>query len=79
MKALTVLGLATVLAIGTASAADARQGCGLGFHRNFQGICVPNGRQPVWIVGRYYPGRGYWYGGRWYHRRYPYRHGWRYR
>ena len=81
MKALTVLCLATVLAIGAASSADARQGCGLGFHRNFHGRCVPNMRQTreVFVVGRYYPGRGYWYNGRWWHHRYRHHDMWRYR
>jgi hypothetical protein len=80
MKAIAVIGLATVLAIGSASTAEARQGCGVGFHRTIRGRCVPNrGRRVVWVSGRYYPGRGYWYGGRWYHHRYRWHHGWRYR
>jgi hypothetical protein len=79
MKPLTMIGLATVLAIGSATAADARQGCGTGFHRNMHGHCVPNGRARVYVVGSYYPGRGYWYNGRWWHSRYRYHHGWRYR
>ena len=80
MKVMTVIGLATVLALGAASTAQARQGCGVGFHRNFHGRCVPNrGMHQTWIVGRYYPHRGYWYGGRWYHHRYHGPHGWRYR
>jgi len=80
MKALAVIGLATVLAIGAGSAADARQGCGAGFHRNFRGRCVPNARaRVVWVTGRYYPGRGYWSGTRWYHHRYRWHNGWRYR
>jgi hypothetical protein len=86
MKALAVLGLATVIAIGSASAADARQGCGAGFHRNMRGRCVPNLRQrnmrqraEVFVVGRYYPGRGYWYDGRWWHHRYRHHNIWRYR
>lgn len=36
-------------------------------------------RPPALVVGRYYPGRGYWYGGRYWHRRYRYGNGWRYR
>jgi hypothetical protein len=81
MKALAVLGLATVIAIGSASAADARQGCGAGFHRNMRGRCVPNMRQraEVFVVGRYYPGRGYWYDGGWWHHRYRHHNIWRYR
>lgn len=80
MKALTAIGLATAISISAVSPAAARQGCGLGFHRNFRGFCVPNVRQQVWVVGRYYPGRGYWYSGRWWHRRYRDRDdNWRYR
>jgi hypothetical protein len=81
MKSLAIFGLATALAVGAASTADARQGCGVGFHRNMRGRCVPNmrGRQQVFVVGRYYAGRGYWYNGRWWHRRYRYHNMWRYR
>jgi len=81
MKALALVGLAAVLTVGAASTAEARQGCGAGFHRNFRGFCVPNlrMRREVFVVGRYYPGRGYWYNGRWWHRRYRFHHMWRYR
>lgn len=80
MKTLAVIGLASVLAIGAASTAQARQGCGAGFHRNVRGRCVPNARtRVVWVEGRYYPGRGYWYRGRWYHHRVRWHRGWRYR
>ena len=63
--------------------AEARQGCGNGWHRNYNGRCVPNrgyrNRGPVLIVGRWYDGRGYWDGRRYYQQRYRYRNGWRYR
>ncbi len=81
MKALAALGLASVIALAAASPASAMQGCGRGYHRGPYGHCRPNmgpaGPQ-VFVVGRYYPGRGYWYNNRWYHRRYRYHQGWRY-
>jgi hypothetical protein len=88
MKALVALGLASVIVFAAASPASALGGCGRGYHRGPRGYCRPNegpvvapvvavGPQ-VFVVGRYYPGRGYWYGNRWYQRRYRYRHGWRY-
>jgi hypothetical protein len=79
MKALAAVGFASIIALAAASPAEARQGCGPGFHRAPNGMCRPNRDQQVWIVGRYYPGRGYWYNGRWWHRRYRWRNGWRYR
>lgn len=82
MKALVTIGMVSAFALAAAAPADARQGCGPGMHRTPYGRCVPN-RGPqgqVWVVGRYYPGHGYWYDNRWYHRRYrdP-DHNWRYR
>jgi len=78
MKSLMVLGLASVMV--AAAPADARQGCGTGFHRAPNGRCVPNLRaRQAWVVGRYYDGRGYWYNNRWWHNRYRYHDQWRYR
>lgn len=84
MKVLVALGLASVIALAAASPSDALGGCGRGYHRGPAGYCRPNmgpvvevGPQ-VYVVGRYYPGRGYWYGNRWYQRRYRYHRGWRY-
>jgi hypothetical protein len=66
MKALAVLGLASVVALAAASPADARQGCGPGFHRIPNGRCVPNRNQQMrWVEGRYYAGRGYWWHNQW--------------
>jgi hypothetical protein len=80
MKALTALAAASLVAIVTAAPADARQGCGPGMHRIPNGMCVPNrGRTQVYVVGRYYPGHGYWYQNRWWHKRYRDRDRWRYR
>lgn len=84
MKALFALALAAGVAVVASSPADARQGCGPGFHRGYYGHCRPNRRpNPAavvadLIVGNYYAGRGYWDGHRyWRHRRHW--HGnWRY-
>ena len=67
------------------TAANAAQGCGPGFHRGAYGHCRPNrGLGPVvgpeaWIIGNFYPGRGYWDGHRWYQHRDRWHGGWRYR
>jgi hypothetical protein len=81
MKAIAAIGLVSAaVALAAASPAQARQGCGPGFHRAPNGACRPNrGGPQVFVVGRYYPGRGYWYQNRWWHRRYRYRNEWRYR
>jgi hypothetical protein len=81
MKALAAIGLASVIALAATSPAEARQGCGQGFHRAPNGRCVPNRgpRQQVYVVGRFYPGQGYWYNNRWYQHRVHARNGWRYR
>jgi hypothetical protein len=78
MKALAAIGLASLIALA-ASPAQARQGCGPGFHRAPNGMCRPNRGTQVYVVGRHYPGRGYWYQNRWWRHRYSSRHGWRYR
>lgn len=79
--------LLAVAAVGTAviasAPAEARQGCGVGFHRGYHGRCIPNRgagyarRGPV--IGVFYPGRGYWYGNRYWAQRYRWHGGWRYR
>jgi hypothetical protein len=80
MFALAIAGAA----VAAATPADARDGCGRGFHRAYNGHCRPN-RGPVMvapgalIVGNYYNGRGYWDGRRYYQNRYRYRNNWRYR
>ena len=80
MKAIAAIGLASAVALAVAAPADARQGCGPGAHRTPHGRCVPNRGQQVWVVGRYYEGRGYWYNNRWYQHRYRDRdRAWRYR
>jgi hypothetical protein len=48
----TILGIVAVAAVlGTASAAEAAQGCGIGFHRGPYGYCRPNGGPVVAVPG----------------------------
>ena len=82
MRLLTALGVASAVAMIASTPATARQGCGRGFHRGPYGHCRINRDQQVtYVVGRYYPGRGYWYNNRWWHHRYRDhdRNMWRYR
>ena len=86
MKKLLLAAAAIGVAL-TATTADARQGCGPGGHRNYNGRCLPNrGPGPVLVapglvVGNFYRGRGYWDGQRYWHQRYREHHHreWRYR
>jgi hypothetical protein len=88
----TILGIVAVASVlGTASAAEAAQGCGIGFHRGPYGYCRPNGGPVVavpgpvvavpgpLVVGSFYPGRGWWDGHRYWWHRYAWHGGWRYR
>jgi hypothetical protein len=69
MKALIALA-AAVVATAAASPADARQGCGPGFHRAPNGMCRPNRATRIrYVEGRFYPGQGYWWHNRWRHHR----------
>lgn len=81
MKVLAALGLASAMALVAVSPANAAQGCGPGFHRAPSGACRPNRDDAgvTWVVGRYYPGHGYWYNNRWYHHRERWHGDWRYR
>jgi hypothetical protein len=84
-----ILGLATLglgVAISAGSPADARQGCGPGWHRGAYGRCARNRRPlayvpgaPVLVVDRFYPGRGYWDGRRYWWHRERWHNRWRYR
>lgn len=83
MKKLLLIALAAGAALTAVSPADARQGCGPGFHRGPYGGCRPN-RGPVIVervpvVGVFYAGRGYWDGRRYWWHRYRWHGGWRYR
>jgi hypothetical protein len=71
MKTLIALGLATAIAGIAAVPAQAREGCGPGFHRAMNGMCRANrGTMARRIEGQYYRGQGYWWQNRWYqHRR----------
>jgi hypothetical protein len=81
MKISIALGLASVVAMAAASPTQAAQGCGRGMHRTPHGRCTPNRmmRQQTWVVGQFYPGRGYWYNNRWYQHRSRWHNSWRYR
>lgn len=73
---------AAAASFAVAAPAEARQGCGAGFHRGPAGRCIPNRgyRAPVLVVGNFYQGRGYWDGRRYWQNRYRHRDGgWRYR
>ena len=71
MKTLIALAVAGGVAALAASPAQAREGCGNGFHRTPNGMCRPNkGTHARWVEGHYYAGQGYWYRNNWYqHRR----------
>lgn len=85
MKFLTAA-ITAGLALSVVSVAEARDGCGRGFHRIPNGRCVPNlGPGPVvltpgLVIGRFYEGHGYWDGRRYWERhewgRRPLRHLW---
>lgn len=73
MKKLLLAAMAVAATVGVTTAAEAREGCGPGFHRTPRGVCISN------RAGRYYAGQGWWNGRRYYQRRYRYRNNWRYR
>jgi len=70
MKTLIALATAAIVATAAAAPADARQGCGPGFHRAPNGMCRPNrGMRMRYVEGRYYRGHGYWWRNAWRHHR----------
>ncbi len=82
------LAAGTAVAAFAAIPADAREGCGRGYHRGGYGRCIPNRPPPGAVVaapgvrlviGNFYDGRGYWDGRRYWQHRYRYNNGWRYR
>jgi len=85
MKLLIAAALSVGVAFTAIPAAEARQGCGAGYHRGPAGRCRPNANArsvvvvPRLVVGRYYPNRGYWDGRRYYRQRIRQNNGWRYR
>ena len=88
MKKLILAALAAgTMIAATATAAEAAQGCGPGFHRGAYGHCRPN-RGPApgvgiavgpLVIGNFYHGRGYWDGHRYWGHRERWHGGWRYR
>ena len=85
---LALAATATTLAAAP-QVAQARDGCGRGYHENRYGRCVLNRdyrynrgyhrNRVVLTIGQYYPGQGYWDGQRYWRERYRYHNGWRYR
>jgi hypothetical protein len=73
MRHAAIAALSLGLVAGAAGAAEARDGCGLGFHRGIYGLCRPNfGPRP--FADGYGPGFAHrwhrvgWYGGPRFHR-----------
>jgi hypothetical protein len=85
MKRIFAVALAAGVAFAAMSPAQARQGCGPGFHRGPYGHCRPNrgpgvvAVAPGLVVGNFYGGRGYWDGRRYWQHRYRRHNGWGYR
>ena len=82
MKKILLAAVAIGAMVTVAAPAQARRGCGAGYHRSQHGHCMPIRRphrphRPV--VGGYYPGHGYWYNGRYWQHRYRHHGDWRYR
>jgi hypothetical protein len=89
MKKILLAALASAAALTAVGTADARDGCGEGFHRGPYGHCRPNrGPGPVLVrpgviapglaIGTFYPGHGYWDGRRYWGHRDAWHRGWRY-
>lgn len=88
MKTLVAIAVAVGVMAGTASVAEARDGCGRGMFRGPGGHCrVIRGPGPGAVVvlpgrpvvGNFYAGRGYWDGRRYYQHRERRGNRWRYR
>lgn len=80
MKIMLIAALAAGTALAATAPADARQGCGADFHRGPYGRCLPNrGPGAAVVIGRFYPGQGYWDGNRYWGHRDRRHGGWRYR
>jgi len=79
---LLALAAAATTLVAAPQAAQARDGCGRGYHENRWGRCVLNREyrrdRVVLTVGQYYPGQGYWDGHRYWRHRYMERNRWRY-
>jgi hypothetical protein len=82
MKTVLLIATAAAMALGSVAPAQARQGCGPGFHRGPYGGCQPNGGPALVVaptIGVFYAGRGYWDGHRYWAHREHWHGGWRYR
>jgi hypothetical protein len=84
IKKILALALVAGTTVALASPADARDGCGRGFHRGPYGHCRPNRGDvvrvaPGLVIGNFYAGRGYWDGRRYWQRRERWHNRWRYR
>jgi hypothetical protein len=85
MKKLLAVALAAGVAVIAMSPAEARQGCGPGYHRGPAGHCRPNGGPALvvapgrLVIGNFYNGHGYWDGSRYWQHRYRSQNRWRYR
>ncbi|WP_375394512.1 GCG_CRPN prefix-to-repeats domain-containing protein [uncultured Sphingomonas sp.] len=75
MKTIPAIAIAATLGTGVIAVApaDARDGCGPGFHAGPRGRCFPN--QAGYFDGH----RGYWDGHRYWQHRERFQGGWRYR
>ena len=82
MKKLFLTAIALGSLVAAAAPADARQGCGRGWHRGAYGHCRPNRGYhvaPPVRIGVYYPHRGWWDGHHYRRHRYRWHGHWRYR
>lgn len=89
---LIAMAVGTMAATAAIPTAQAREGCGPGFHRGPYGHCRPNGPRrgpagvavgvpggPALVIGNFYEGRGYWDGRRYWRHRERWNGHWRYR
>ncbi len=86
MKKIASVAIVLAATLVGVAPAQARGGCGAGFHRGEYGHCRPNiGERRVavlpggLVIGRYYNGRGYWDGRRYWQHRERHERAWRYR
>lgn len=86
MRNILLATLAVGAIVAAAAPAEARDGCGPGFHRGPYGHrCFPNGGPGygpgpgAFVPGRFYPNHGYWWNNRFYQSRFRGERGWHYR
>jgi hypothetical protein len=73
MRSILLAALVASATIAATAPADAREGCGKGFHRGPRGRCISN------RAGTYYRNYGWWDGNRYWQHRYRVNNRWRYR